>query len=147
MTVYELVFEYLIKNSLDFMSAKRFIKYSYELNKCTKLVNRYDLTIFNYHTSIKSLLVNYHSDFNQIATQFDFYEPPWTNFSNQQLVKALHHLESILDIKFDDAVYFLNWRMLIFKDYCHLSIRYKNESLNSKEHCICFTIYDIDLTK
>lgn len=103
----------------------------------------YSIEIRDYFSNKKVLLINYHS--NSISFQPEqvrFFEPTWLDFTDKQLSDAIKYLTPILNMKMETNRN--HYRMLIFKDKFHISIRVKN-LFDELEHVLCITAYDYSL--
>ena len=103
----------------------------------------YSIEVRNYFSEKKILLIKYHSDFPSFQPeQVRHYEPTWQDFTDEELSKAIEYLTPILKMKMETNRD--HYRMLVFKDKFHLSIRVKN-MYDELEHVLCITAYDYSL--
>lgn len=103
----------------------------------------YSIEVRNYFSDKKILLIKYHSNFPSFQPeQVRYYEPSWLDFTDDQLAKAIKYLTPIINMNMNTNRD--HYRMLIFKDKFHISIRVKN-IFNELEHALCITAYDYSL--
>lgn len=151
---YEFIFEQLsnyqrslnFKEYAEYGEVKKSSKMSYNkikvnYNRPSGKITEYSITKFDYHTNEKILLVNYQADaapFNPESEKY--YEPTWLDFTDIQLKKALSFLTEQLEMKMNTNRE--HYKMLVFKDKFHLSIRVPNlDTFEELEHNLCITGY------
>lgn len=113
------------------------------VQKRTGKVLEYSVRMREYSSDKDILLVNYRS--NAVPFQPEhrrYYEPTWQDFTDNELSKAIEYLTPLLKMKMN--VNRDHYKMLVFKDKFHLSIRYP-DFYETTEHCLCITAYDCSL--
>lgn len=118
-------------------------KVSVVTQKSTGKVLEYSIHMRDYSSDKDILLINYRSTAVPFQPEHRrYYEPTWQDFTDNELSKAIEYLTPLLKMKMNENRD--HYKMLVFKDKFHLSIRYPG-FYETTEHCLCITAYDCSL--
>lgn len=130
-------------SEVSFSKQKVNNKVSVVTQKSTGKVLEYSIHMREYSSDKDILLINYRSAAVPFQPElYRYYEPTWQDFTDNELSKAIEYLTPLLKMKMNTNRD--HYKMLVFDDKFHLSIRYP-DLYETTEHCLCITAYDCSL--